>query len=175
MIGALRRKLTKHVPPPVLGEVYAACIRAVLEYGSSAWDPVLKGDIAELERCQLYAMRLYLNDFTVSYNDALIRTGWSSLYDRRKRSKLCQFYKFYRNLHDCPFNDHEFLLKSDVQRVSSRFFQPHHLVLPRHFTDSYKQSFMFSGATLWNNLPCDTAMSDYPRFKDLISKVIFNS
>lgn len=170
MLGALRRKIGNHAPSSILGTVYDACIRSVLEYGAVVWDPILKGDIAELERTQFYALRLFLNDFTVSYVDGLERAGWSFLSDRRKRMKLNQFFKYYHGLHD--FCNKRFIHKTDF-RTSDRTCQAHHLVVPRHYFEAYKQCFIFSCTTIWNSLPSDVALSKLQHFRSTMSCMCF--
>jgi hypothetical protein len=172
MLGALRRKLGRRAPPSVIGTLYDSCIRSVLEYGCVVWDPILENDISDLERSQKFAVRLYLNDFTLNYDAALQKAGWSSLSDRRKRLKLCQFYKFYRGLHPFDFYDFTFRLKSDL-RCSSRTCDPHHLVVPRHFYDAFKQSFMFSCLFLWNQLPYEVALLNLNAFRTALNNTSF--
>lgn len=59
MLGALNRKFGWHVWAQVLKNVYSACIRAILDYGSVIYDPVLKQDISELERFKSSLYDLY--------------------------------------------------------------------------------------------------------------------
>lgn len=172
MIGALRRRLGNHLPNSAFKTVFDACIRSVLEYGSVAWDPVLARDILDLERVQRFAVRLFLRDFTISYDDALTRAGWLPLIERRKLLKVCQFYKFYHGYHEFP-NRH-FVHLSDFRR-STRFVDRHHLLVPRHFYDSYCQSFLYSALKLWNCIPRHIALCRFSRFHSLISEFRFQA
>jgi hypothetical protein len=171
MIGALRRKLGRYTSPLVLGSVYNACIRSVLEYGAVCWDPIFDKDVADLERAQFYALRLYLNDFNISYKDALQKAGWSSLSDRRKRLKLGQFFKFYHGHHD--FNNVRFEHRSLLCRTSDRFFRPHALVIPRHNYEAFKQSFVWSCTSLWNYLCWEPVFASYHFFHSYVANVVF--
>lgn len=171
MIGALRRKLTRHVDPSIFASVYSSCIRAVLDYGSPAWDPVLKKDIDNLERSNFYALRYFLNDWTLSYNDALAKASWKRLYDWRKYLKIMQFYKFYNGLHDYP---NIRFLHSDSLRRSNRLSQRHHLIQQRHKTDSYTQSFEYSSISIWNKLSENIVLdSGFMGFKRFIADMSF--
>lgn len=135
MIGAMSRKFGRSVSLEVLKNVYGACIRFVLDYGSIIYDPVLKTDIDELERVQKYALRLILRDFTISYEDALTRTGFVSLYCCRKRLKLCQFYKYYSGMHD--FSNSLFIHRHHANaRFNFRHVDLHHVNVPRPFLNA---------------------------------------
>src|SRR5689334_5869355 len=63
MLAALRRKLGRHVNREVMGTVYKACIRSVLDYGLCAYDPILKQDSENLGRAQLYDACLHSNNW----------------------------------------------------------------------------------------------------------------
>lgn len=172
MLCALRRKLGKRVDRKVMGTVYSACIRSVLDNGVCAYDPVLRGDIDNLERAQLLAARMYTNDWNISVEDVRQVCGWSLLENRRKSLKLCQLWKFYHGHHD--YANVRFIHPVDVGlRRSSRLGAPHHLLLPRHSNESFKQSFEFSSISIWNALPEDIVLSSFDAFKthvDLIER-----
>jgi ribonucleases P/MRP protein subunit RPP40 len=172
MLGSFNRKFGRHVSPDTLKTVYESCVRSVLEYGCVAWDPILKKDIAELERAQFFALRLFLRDWNLSYTEALDKANWSSLFNRRKRLKLFQFYKYYNGHHD--YANCMFVHKDDCGvRTSSRLNQPHFLVLPRHNFESFKQSFNFSCIQMWNNLPYEEVSLPLSSFHDAILKKNF--
>ena len=147
MIGALRRKLGHHVRPDVLGTVYNSCIRSVLDYGAPCWDPILKKDIDLLEKSQCFALRYFLNDWNISYNDALIKSGWKSLEWRRQQLKISQFNKYYNGAHD--YSNMNFV-NADVTRTSTRLSagHRHRLRLDQHVTLSFTQSFEHSSSVL---------------------------
>lgn len=173
MLGALRRRIGKRVPSSVFGTIYRVCIRSVIEYGCPVWDPILAKDVSELERSQFNALRLFFNDWTVSYDDALGRAGWSTLFARRQRLILSQFYKYYHRFHD--FDNSRFVHKHESEaRISARLNHPCQLVLPRHFYDGYKQSFMYSGIVLWNAFTEDNVLSSFPAFKTAIGDFRFS-
>lgn len=172
MIGALRRKLGRHVSPNVLETVYFSCIRAKLDYGSMVWDPILQKDIDELEKTQFYALRLFLNNWTLSYDDALQLSGWKKLADRRKCLKLTQFYKFYHNQHEYPGSP--FLRKVDSgRRINERLTEAHHLIVPTYKSDSYTQCFEHSCMGLWNKLSSGVALGSFPHFQNSINSLTF--
>lgn len=168
MLGALRRKLGRHVQPYVLKKVYDACLRSVLEYGSAVWDPILAKDIVEVERAQKFAIRLFLNDWTLSYADALVWAGWSSLLNRRKRQKLMLLFKFYHGYLD--FQNSRFI---HISSFSERLTEAHHLALDAHRTESFIQSFLYSSIRLWNDSPSDCIFNGLASFANHIAGIDF--
>lgn len=173
MLGALRRKFTRFISPAIIEKVYSACIRARLDYGCMAWDPILKGDIEDLERAQFLALRFFLKDWNIPYNEALSKAGWESLYARRQKLKLCQFFKFYRGIHDHHF---QFVHSVDTgRRISARSnLPPHHLEQRKHNSMSYEQCFLFSSIDHWNRLSTETVSGSFFHFKRLLGDVTFS-
>jgi hypothetical protein len=152
MLGALRRKLGRQATPDILETVYQSCIRSVIDYGSSVYDPIQRKDVENLERVQIYAARLCRKDWSINSENVKEKCGWPSLFDRRKHLKLFQFYKFYHGIHD--YSNANFIHKSDTGlRFSQRVTEAHHLVLPWHRTTAFTQSFEYSAFTIWNSLP----------------------
>lgn len=67
--------------------------------------------------------------------------GFVSLFCRRKRLKLC---KFYSGFHD--FSNVRFMHKDMTGlRVSARLTESHHLLVPVHSFEHFKQIFFICG------------------------------
>lgn len=165
MIGAFRRKFGKFASS-VLKTVYVQCIRPRLDYGCSAWAPIQKKSIDDLERAQKFATRSILNDWTSDYESNLNKLQWPTLRNRRAHLNLCQFYKLYNGYSD--YSNCQFAHVDNSSLRLSRLHPPapHHLILPRHRTNAYKQSFLYSSMHLWNCLSSDTILKDVPRTYD---------
>src|SRR4051812_1001890 len=105
----------------------------------------------------------------------MIKAGWDSLFTRRKRLKLTQFFKYYHGIHD--FSNSRFIhVDSEISRRTRHnlSYEPHHLMIPSENFVSYKQSFLFSGTTLWNSVSADTAFySSLTKFDTAISQMSF--
>ena len=66
------------------------------------WDFDIFFDFDKLEKVQRFALRHYLNNWTLSEEELYQLTGWSTLSHRRMRLKLIQLFKFYRKIHNYP-------------------------------------------------------------------------
>ena len=93
----------------VLPNSSLSCIRPILEYGSSVWDPqsILLQD--ELEKVQKRAARFvtgnYVDYETGSMTGILKNLKWESLKKRRKDSRLIMLYKGLKGAASIPTND----------------------------------------------------------------------
>ena len=136
-------------PKDVKESAYKGLVRAVLEYGSSAWEPqsILLQD--ELEKVQKRAARFVTGNYT--YETGRM-TGipdqlkWESLKKRRKDSRLIMLYKGLKgaaSIHTVdlvPRNRH-------TRNHHSLAFQT-----PLAGTDIYKSSFFPQTIRDWNSL-----------------------
>ena len=138
-------------PEKIKEQAYCAMLRPHLEYASTAWDPLLKEDITQLEAVQRRAARFVKNEYsrapgtvTTIYRDL----KWRSLEERRKMARLALFHKILN------------------QNVYVRL-PPYIYINPRNTPSSarsrltsisatcnvYKYSFMPRTITEWNSLP----------------------
>jgi hypothetical protein len=65
---------------------YTALVRPILDYGAVCWDPYREGQICALNRVQRRA---------ATFANSAEQTGWKSLEERRKVSRLCALFKAY--------------------------------------------------------------------------------
>ena len=75
---------------------YKGLVRAVLEYGSSVWDPHTKYLQEELEKVQNRATRFVTRNYTFeegSMTGILEQLKWESLMKRRTDNRLILLYK----------------------------------------------------------------------------------
>jgi ribonucleases P/MRP protein subunit RPP40 len=171
MIGAFKSKFGKFASN-VLKVVYHQCIRPQLDYGCVAWDPTSKKSIAILENAQKFATRSILNDWTITYENALSKLDLPVLSDHRQHLKLLQFYRYYNGHASYPTAK---LKHSDMLnlRRSSRHNKPHHLENEKPRTETFKQSFEYSVIQLWNSLPYEAVSSSFDSYKTHVLKMRF--
>ena len=88
----------KHLHASILKLLYKSLVRPHLEYASSVWCPVLKMDIANLEKVQRRATKLVPEISTLSYSERLDHLKLPTLQYRRLRQDLLFVYKHSKDL-----------------------------------------------------------------------------
>ena len=83
----------------VKATAYISLVRPILEYASSAWDPHLLKDIYSIDQIQRRAARWVLQNYNrySSVTSMQQQLNWSTLQQRRQRSRLVLFYKAMQN------------------------------------------------------------------------------
>ena len=131
---------------------YKNCIRPILEYSSSAWNPhqdVLK---QEVERVQKRAARFVTNDYNYnpgSMTNILNSLKWKTLEKRRETNSLMLFYKGLKGKARIPLED--------LERRANRGRNQREMTfeVPYARTDAYKYSFIPKTVRAWNKLSYD--------------------
>ena len=144
---------------------YLSFIRPIIEYGNILYDNCSMEVSKKIDSMQATAARLVLGvkrgtSLTAMYHEL----GWEKLSDRRKVYKLTKLYCVVNNM--APhyltelFNDYK--LKGTI---ITRAQQHHCFQIPLCQTSFYKNSFVISSITAWNQLD--------PMYKNLPSKATF--
>ena len=93
------RKLKFILDRKSLEIIYTSFIRPILEYADIVWDNCTQYEIYALEKIQIEAARIVTGTTKlVSLHKFYQETGWETLEERRKKHKLCLFYKMSNNL-----------------------------------------------------------------------------
>ena len=96
--------------------------------------------------------------------------GWKDLCTQRQIQKALMVYKSLNGL--VP----EYLSSKFLKRSGTRYFlrnSENKLVVPLPRTNYLKNSFSYSGAAVWNSLPCNLRMTkSFNEFKNKISTEI---
>jgi len=145
----LRRNINT-CPKNIKMKCYTTLVRPIVEYASSVWDPVNKGDIHKIEMVQRRAARFVYGDnrTTSSVSSMLRDLEWATLEQRRKRTKVTTLYKTIHELIDIEKNR----LQPSNTRQRTRGHQQR-FVQPRSRVKCHEQSFFPSTIRLWNSLP----------------------
>jgi hypothetical protein len=159
MLGLLRRNLYM-ASEDLRDRAYCALVRPSLEYAGTVWDPYTKDHIKQLEAVQRRSARFVCQRYnnTSSVSNMLQHLGWSTLEERRKKSKLTLMHKITHN--------HIAIKKDEVltpkQQRSSRTFN--NLAYRQFITTQnyHKYSFFPGTVPIWNKLSNDIVCVEDP-------------
>ena len=128
------------------------CLRPIVEYASTMWDPHTDKNIDKLEMVQRRAARYVLHRHRnkCSVTNMLQSLNWRSLEDRRKDLRLCMMYKIDRGLVAIRKEQRLIPPKRTTRHSHSRAFQT---ITCR--TEKRKMSFFPRTVRDWNALPPD--------------------
>ena len=93
----------KHFTIDVVKIVYPTYIRPHLEFASSVWNALSKGDLDKLERMQKRVKRQAYDLRGLEYEDRMARLDFTTIELRRLRGDLIQYYKIRNGLDDIKF------------------------------------------------------------------------
>ncbi len=105
MISSLR-KLKFLLPRSILNKIYVMFIRPHFEYACEVWDGCAQYQAKKLEQLQLEAARIVTGLPKYTQHEYLYyETGWETLAERKRKRKLCLFYKIQNNMTPSYLND----------------------------------------------------------------------
>ena len=151
MISSMR-KLKYLLNRNTLNKIYKMFIRPHFEYACELWDGCTIEQIEKLEKLQLEAARIVtgLPKYT-SRQILYYETGWETLEERRKRRKLCLFYKIQNNLAPAYLQD---ITPDNVGTKSSYALRNvNNIIVPSARLKHSYDSFLPSTIRLWNDIP----------------------
>ena len=148
-IGAIKR--TRHlIPQPTLHQLYNALIKPHFDYCNSVWGNCGATLQLRIQKLQNRAARIMtFSDYDTEAGPLLDILGWKNLSRQQKTQRAIMVYK---SLHSLAPD----YLKSKFQERQSTYTlrdSKNKLKVPFPRTNYYKNSFSYSGATLWNSLP----------------------
>ena len=151
MICSLR-KLKYLLTRSVLNKIYVIFIRPHLEYACEVWDGCAQYQVDRLEQLQLEAARIVTGLPKYTHHEYLYyETGWETLAERRRKRKLCLFYKIHNNM--APLYLHD-LIPGKVSSKSSYFLRnSNNVSLPLSRLKLVQDSYFPSTIRMWNEVP----------------------
>jgi hypothetical protein len=122
----------------VKSRVYQALVRPKLEYSCSIWDPYTHDNINKLEMVQRRATRYVQNNYhnTSSVTSMIDTLGWSTLAERRLKTRLIMKYKITHTLIVIPNNMHV-LIPTDSRTRKSHNQTFRHIATQKDTVDSH--------------------------------------
>ena len=151
-IGAIKR-MRPFVPPHALRYTYNALIQSQFDYCNLVWGNCGKTLFERLQKLQNRAARvLTFSSYDADANCLIRQLDWKDLSTHFQIQKALMVYKSLNG--PVP----EYLSSKFVKRNETRYSlrdSVNKLVVPFPRTNYMKNSFSYSGAVLWNSLPCD--------------------
>ena len=135
-----------------LETMYRSFILPQLDYADVIWDNCSLKLAEELESLHLDAIRTIIGAVRgTSHQKLYTESGFTTLRERRFRHKIIMYHKIVQENTPTYLKEHLPPLVSSTNPYHRR--RPLQRLVPKHKTDTYRQSFFPSTTTLWNNLP----------------------
>ena len=151
-LGFLRRNLRIY-SVKAKEQAYLTCVRPILEYSCTVWDPYRIYQQRQLEMVQRRAARFVCNHYrqTSSVTNIMAGFDWEHLLNRRRAFRM---FMFFFKMHSGIVAIHPTLYLTPRQYHTSRkYYIPHSRI------DQHAFSFFPSTVRLWNKLSAATAES----------------
>ena len=166
-IGAIKR-IRPFVPPPTLHYIYNSLIQSQFDYCNLVWGNCGKTLFDRLQKLQNRAARvLTFSSYDADANRLIRQLDWRDLNTQFQIQKSIMVYKSLNGL--VP----EYLSSKFVKRNETRYSlrdSVNKLFVPFPRTNFMKNSFTYSGAVLWNSLPCHVREAEsLSQFKRLVN------
>ena len=167
-IGAIKR--VRHlVPQTTLHLIYRALIQPHFDYCNVVWGTCGSTLQNKLQKLQNRAARvLTYSNYDADADNILENLRWKNLTCQRQIQRAIMVYKSLHGL--VP----EYLCSKFVSRDTTYSLRDSasKVTVPFPRTNYYKNSFSYSGAVLWNSLPCNVRQAEsLVKFKQLIKSV----
>jgi hypothetical protein len=132
--------------------MYKSFILPQLDYADVVWDNSTQKLSEDLENLHLDAIRTITGAVRGTNHQKLYtESGFTTLRERRLRHKIIMYHKIVHEKTPTYLNVNIPPLVSSFNPYHRR--RPLQRQVPRHKTETYRQSFFPSTTTLWNNLP----------------------
>ncbi len=97
-LGALQCSLSPRANSSSFCQIYQQAILPIATYALPVTAPMLKKSWVQLEKCNRFAARLAMNDFSTSYNDLLAKLRWKSIQLITCERSACLVFKYLHSL-----------------------------------------------------------------------------
>ena len=146
------RSFKYHLSRKALETMYRSFILPQLDYADVIWDNCSLKLGEELESLHLDAIRTIIGAVRgTSHQKLYTESGFTTLRERRFRHKIIMYHKIVQENTPTYLKEHLPPLVSSTNPYHRR--RPLQRQVPKHKTETYRQSFFPSTTTLWNNLP----------------------
>ena len=169
-ISCINKRFHPSIHPSIyLSIIYRSIIEPYFTYCCIVWDTIGETQMANLQKLQNRAARIITGASYLKRScDLLAELGWLNLEVMRQRQKAILMFKVLNGLTPPPYLSEMFTHKTSFHNYGLRSSKMN-LELPKCRTNYYKNSFAFSGAKLWNDLP--PSVKDESSLKRFVCKL----
>ena len=175
---SIRQKVTRNVSvlrrvKPFLKtenliNIYRSIIEPYFTYCCIVWDSISETQTVNLQKLQNRAARIITGaSYSQRSSDVLCELGWMTLETMRKRQKAILIFKILNGLTP-PYLSEMFTHSASFHDYGLRSSKMN-LALPKSRTDFYRNTFAFTGAKIWNDLP--NSLKEETSLKKFMSKL----
>ena len=164
-IGAIK-PFKLFMPQSALLNIYNSLVQSPFDYCSLVWGNCGKTLSNKLQKPQNHAARVITSsNFDVDVDSLFHKLSWKDLKSQRQIQNALMVFKSLNGL--VPEYPKSKFIKRNESNYSLRDSVNKLVPFPR--TNDMKNSFSYSGATLWNSLPCNIRESgSLNQFKRLL-------
>ena len=164
-IGAIK-PVKPFMPQSALLNIYNSLVQSPFDYCSLVWGNCGKTLSNKLQKPQNHAARVITSsNFDVDVDSLFHKLSWKDLKSQRQIQNALMVFKSLNGL--VPEYPTSKFIKRNESNYSLRDSVNKLVPFPR--TNDMKNSFSYSGATLWNSLPCNIRESgSLNQFKRLL-------
>ena len=151
LLNRLRKVLHKHF----LNQQYVSCIQPCFDYAISVWGSCSDRNKSLLIRLQRRAARIVTGNFdyiTTRGSDLVTQLGWQTLDARRDYFLSSLMYRCVNGMAPARLMN-ELVMTEDTHDRTTRSATAGIVQVPRPNVESFRRSFKYRGAVLWNALP----------------------
>ena len=131
-------------------------IRTHLEFASSVWNSMTKGDIKKIEGIQKRATKMVIELRGMEYEERLEALGLTTLDIRRKRGDMIQIYKIMKGVETVGIN-----MEPDKSYKNIERRHRHQISRDKFVNTPMRDGFLPNrSATTWNLLPPEIAEAE---------------
>ena len=170
---ALLKRIKQFLPLHYRKMYFNAYILPSIDYCLTIWGNAPKCHLDRILKFQKYAARIILDAPPDSPSEPLFKKlGWLNIYERVQYNKAILLYKAVHGMTPGYISE----LFSFSQNYNLRSFDNFDMVIPKHNREFFKNTFQYSGANIWNNLPVNLrTSSSLAAFKNALYKVIVSN
>ena len=166
-IGGLKQ-VRPFVKQETLFTIYKSLILPHFDYCDVVWDTLNKGLAQRLQKLQNRSARVITSSsYEIRSKDILKQLGWETLHERRFAHTATMMYRTLNGQAPLYLKE-KYTRLCDKTKYDLRNGETN-LAIPKPRTESFKKSFEYRGARVWNALPTEAkAASSLNCFKQML-------